>query len=69
MIYTSPDPVLYNHLGDVHYSLKNYNEASRAWKTSLSLTNASEDDLEGELPNPGDLEIKIEKAIKLLGEN
>ena len=69
LIYTSPDPVLYNHLGDVHYSLKNYHEASRAWKTSLSLTNASEDDLEGELPNPGDLEIKIEKAIKLLGKN
>jgi tetratricopeptide (TPR) repeat protein len=38
MVYTSPDPILYSHLGDIHFSLENYLEAGKAWKTSLSLT-------------------------------
>lgn len=69
MIYSQPDPVLYSHLGDVHFSLKNYLQAQKAWKTSLSLTAAQglegvEDD--GETPDPKELSDKIEKVNHLL---
>jgi tetratricopeptide (TPR) repeat protein len=66
MVYTPPDPVLYDHLGDIHFSLENYSEASGAWRTSLSLTRVKKDELDGEMPDPKDLEKKIEKAGKLL---
>ena len=38
MIYVEPDPVLYEHLGDVYFTLENYDEANKAWNISLSLT-------------------------------
>jgi Tfp pilus assembly protein PilF len=38
MVYAQPDPVLYDHLGDVHFSMDNVTEARKAWKTSLALT-------------------------------
>ncbi len=67
MVYTAPDPVLYDHLGDIQFSLKNYSEASGAWKTSLSLTRIKkEEDEAGELPDPKVLKEKIEKAHNLL---
>ncbi len=31
LIYTDPDPVLYDHLGDILFSLKNYDEAKGAF--------------------------------------
>lgn len=69
MIYTSPDPVLYSHLGDIQFSLKNYAEASRAWKTSLSLTLTNKNSPDAETPDPKSLTDKIHKAGKLLLEN
>ena len=66
LIYTDPDPVLYDHLGDILFSLKNYDEASGAWKNSRSLTLHQKDDLGGEIPNPNVLQEKIEKAKKLI---
>lgn len=66
MVYTPPDPVLYDHLGDIHYSLKNYAEASGAWKTSLSLTKIKRDELDGELPDAKTLEEKIRKVGEVL---
>ena len=70
MVYTAPDPVLYDHLGDIQFSLKNYSEASGAWKTSLSLTRIKkEEDEAGELPDLNTLKEKIEKAHSLLREN
>ncbi len=69
MIYTSPDPVLYSHLGDIQFSLKNYIEATRAWRTSLSLTRSKKQDFEGEVPDLRNLEEKIQKAGKMLREN
>jgi tetratricopeptide (TPR) repeat protein len=70
MVYVAPDPVLYDHLGDVHYSLKNYEEASGAWKTSLSLTRVKKDDVDGaELPNLQTLTDKINKVHRLLQQS
>ena len=69
MVYTSPDPVLYSHLGDIHFSLMNYVEAGKAWKTSLFLTLEKVDDVDGELPDPKELEIKIQKARRFLSNN
>ena len=69
MVYTSPDPVLYSHLGDIHFSLKNYIEAGKAWKTSLFLTMEKMDDTDGELPDPKDLEKKIREAREFLNKN
>ena len=66
----APDPVLYDHLGDVHYSLKNYEEASGAWKTSLSLTKVKKDDAnKGEMPDEQALAEKINKVNRLLQES
>jgi tetratricopeptide (TPR) repeat protein len=69
LIYTDPDPVLYDHLGDILFSLKNYNEATGAWKNSHSLTLHNKDDLGGEMPNPQILQDKIEKAKKLIQQS
>jgi tetratricopeptide (TPR) repeat protein len=68
MVYTSPDPVLYDHLGDVQFSLKNYREARGAWQTSLSLTRVQKDDLDGEMPDPKKLEEKIQDIKKYLSK-
>jgi len=70
MVYVEPDPVLYDHLGDVHFSLKNYEEASGAWKTSLSLTKVKKDDIDnGEMPDAKTLASKISKVNRLLQES
>jgi len=69
MVYTSPDPVLYSHLGDIHFSLTNYAEAGKAWKTSLFLTLEKTDDVDGELPDPKELEKKIQKVRRFLNNN
>ena len=66
MVYTSPDPVLYDHLGDVQFSLKNYNEARGAWKTSLSLTRVQKDELDGEMPDTKKLEEKLQNIKKYI---
>ena len=68
MVYASPDPVLYSHLGDIHFSLENYLEAGKAWKTSLFLTLEKMDNSNGELPNPKDLKRKIREVQELLNE-
>jgi len=69
MVYTSPDPVLYSHLGDIHFSLMNYIKASKAWETSLILTLDKKDNIDSELPDPKELEKKIQKVQKLLSNN
>jgi len=69
LIYTEPDPVLYDHLGDIQFSLKNYDEAKGAWKNSRSLTLHKKGDLGGEMPNPQILQEKIERAKKLIQQN
>jgi len=70
MVYVAPDPVLYDHLGDVHYSLKNYEEASGAWQTSLSLTKVKKDAADkGEMPDEQALAEKINKVNRLLQES
>ena len=69
LIYTDPDPVLYDHLGDILFSLKNYNEAKGAWKNSRSLTLHQKGDLGGEMPNPQTLQEKIERAKKLIQQS
>ncbi|MBT5549324.1 MAG: tetratricopeptide repeat protein [Nitrospina sp.] len=69
LIYTDPDPVLYDHLGDILFSLKNYDEASGAWKNSLFLTVKQKGDLGGELPDPQTLKNKIDKARNLLQQS
>jgi tetratricopeptide (TPR) repeat protein len=61
LVYTSPDPVLYSHLGDIQFSLKNYIEAGKAWKTSLFLTLEKINDIDSELPDPDELKRKIQK--------
>jgi len=68
MVYTPPDPVLYDHLGDIHYSLENYSEASDAWRMSLSLTRIKKDDFDGEMPDQKTLQEKIDKVDKLLNK-
>jgi tetratricopeptide (TPR) repeat protein len=62
LIYTEPDPVLYDHLGDILFSLENYDEASGAWKNSLFLTTNPKGELGGEMPDPQTLKDKIDKA-------
>ena len=69
MVYTSPDPILYSHLGDIYFSLENYIEAGNAWKTSLFLTLEKTDNVDGELPDPKDLESKIQEVHQLLNKN
>lgn len=70
MIYTDPDPVLYEHLGDIHYSLKNYFEANKAWKISLSLTNKKVEKPDGgELPDSTELKRKIRDVRVLLNNS
>ena len=69
MIYTDPDPVLYDHLGDILFSLKNYDEASGAWKNSLFLTVNPKGDLGGEFPDPQILKNKIDKARSLMQQS
>jgi tetratricopeptide (TPR) repeat protein len=69
LIYTDPDPVLYDHLGDILFSLKNYDEASGAWKNSLFLTMNPKGDLGGEMPDPQTLKNKIDKARNLLNQS
>ncbi len=66
MVYTAPDPVLYSHLGDIHFSLMNYIEASKAWETSLFLTLEKKDDVDNELPDPKELKEKIQKVKNFL---
>ncbi len=62
MIYVSPDPVLYDHLGDVLFSMKKFSEAHEAWKTSLALTLKKLEDPTGEVPDPAKLKEKIRKS-------
>ncbi|MBT6601246.1 MAG: tetratricopeptide repeat protein [Nitrospina sp.] len=69
MVYSSPDPVLYSHLGDIHFSLTNYTEAGKAWEKSLFLTLKKIDDIDGEIPNPKELEKKIQKAQRFMSNN
>ncbi len=66
LIYTEPDPVLYDHLGDILFSLENYDEANWAWRNSLFLTVNPKDDLGGEAPDPQTLKNKINKSKRLL---
>ena len=62
MVYAQPDPVLYDHLGDVYFSMDNTTEARKAWKTSLALTLKRLEDPSGEIPDPKTLREKIRKA-------
>ncbi|QPJ61378.1 MAG: DUF721 domain-containing protein [Candidatus Nitronauta litoralis] len=62
MIYVSPDPVLYDHLGDVLFSMKKFSEAHEAWKTSLALTMKKLDDPTGEVPDPSKLKEKLRET-------
>jgi len=66
MVYAQPDPVLYDHLGDVHFSMENMTEARKAWKTSLALTMKRLEDPTGEVPNPDKLREKIRNADQLI---
>jgi tetratricopeptide (TPR) repeat protein len=66
MVYTSPDPVLYDHLGDVHFSLENYLEAKKAWSTSLTLTLKKDEDYAGEIPDTNKVREKINKVDRIL---
>jgi tetratricopeptide (TPR) repeat protein len=66
MVYAQPDPVLYDHLGDVHFSMDNVTEARKAWKTSLALTLKKLEDPAGEIPDPNKLREKIRKADQLM---
>ena len=52
-----------------HLSLKNYDEASGAWKNSLFLTVNPKGDLGGEYPDPQTLKNKIEKVRNFLQQN
>lgn len=69
MIYTEPDPVLYDHLGDVYFNLEQVNDARKAWATSLILTRKRLEDPKGEIPNPHELEEKIQNAEQLMQKN
>jgi tetratricopeptide (TPR) repeat protein len=66
MVYAQPDPVLYDHLGDVHFSMDNITEARKAWKTSLALTLKKLEEPIGEIPDPDKLREKIRKADQLM---
>ena len=71
MIYVEPAPVLYEHLGDIHFTLKNYGDASKAWNISLSLTRKRimQKKTQGELPDLPKLEDKIQKVRRILNES
>ena len=47
----------------------NYTKASKAWETSLILTLDKKDNIDSELPDPKELEKKIQKVQKLLSNN
>jgi tetratricopeptide (TPR) repeat protein len=66
MVYAQPDPVLYDHLGDVYFSMENVTEARKAWKTSLALTLKRLEDPSGEVPDPDKLREKIRNADQLM---
>jgi tetratricopeptide (TPR) repeat protein len=66
MVYAQPDPVLYDHLGDVYFSMKNVTEARKAWKTSLVLTLKKLEEPAGEIPDPDKLREKIRKADQMM---
>ncbi|MCZ6541315.1 MAG: DciA family protein [Nitrospinae bacterium] len=66
MVYAQPDPVLYDHLGDVYFSMKNVTEARKAWKTSLALTLKKLEDPSGEIPDLDKLREKIREADQLM---
>ncbi len=66
MVYAQPDPVLYDHLGDVHFSMDNVTEARKAWKTSLALTLKRLEEPAGEIPDPDKLREKIRQADELM---
>lgn len=66
MVYAQPDPVLYDHLGDVHFSMDNVTEARKAWKASLALTLKKLEEPVGEIPDPDKLREKIRKADQLM---
>jgi tetratricopeptide (TPR) repeat protein len=66
MVYAQPDPVLYDHLGDVHFSMDNVTEARKAWKTSLALTLKKLEEPAGEIPDPDKLREKIRNADQLM---
>jgi tetratricopeptide (TPR) repeat protein len=66
MVYAQPDPVLYDHLGDVYFSMENVTEARKAWKTSLALTLQRLEDPSGEIPNPDKLREKIHQADQMM---
>jgi tetratricopeptide (TPR) repeat protein len=66
MVYAQPDPVLYDHLGDVHFSMDNVTEARKAWKTSLALTLKKLEEPAGEIPDPEKLREKIRKADQMM---
>ena len=65
MVYAQPDPVLYDHLGDVYFSMDNVTEARKAWKTSLALTLKKLEEPSGETPDPKKLREKIRQADQL----
>lgn len=66
MVYAQPDPVLYDHLGDVYFSMNNVTAALKAWKTSLALTLKKLEDPAGETPDPQKLREKIQEADQLI---
>ncbi|MCH7499658.1 MAG: tetratricopeptide repeat protein, partial [Nitrospinae bacterium] len=66
MVYAQPDPVLYDHLGDVYFSMKNVTEARKAWKSSLALTLKKLEDPSGEIPDLDTLREKIREADQLM---
>ena len=66
MVYAQPDPVLYDHLGDVYFSMENVTEARKAWKTSLALTLKKLEDPTGEIPDPEKLRKKIQSADRMM---
>ena len=47
----------------------NYIKAGEAWETSLFLTLEKTDNIENKLPDPKELEKKIQKVQKLLSNN
>ncbi len=66
MVYAQPDPVLYDHLGDVHFSMENVTEARKAWKTSLALALKKLENPSGEIPDLDKLREKIREADQIM---
>jgi tetratricopeptide (TPR) repeat protein len=66
MVYAQPDPVLYDHLGDVYFSMDKTTEARKAWKTSLALTLKRLEEPAGEIPDPDKLREKIRKVDQMM---